>query len=215
MIGSVLTLVSVGLLTGGGALLWAGQTQRQDGYLTSSTTTYSTRGYALVTKSIGLHSGSGNWAGSVVGKVRIRITAPGTARPVFLGIAPAAAAARYLSGVAYTTVTGFGGNTRTTSSHPGTATPAAPQQARIWAVQVSGPGTQALTWTARDGDWMVVAMNRDAAPGLTIRADVGVTLPALPWIVAGLLAGGVLLAAGGVLLIVLPVRRASAHPART
>ena len=215
MIGSVLTLVSVGLLTGGGALLWAGQTQRQDGYLTSATTTYSTRGYALVTKSIGLHSGSGNWAGSVVGKVRIRITAPGTARPVFLGIAPAAAAARYLSGVAYTTVTGFGGNTRTTSSHPGTATPAAPQQARIWAVQVSGPGTQALTWTARDGDWMVVAMNRDAAPGLTVRADVGVTLPALPWIVAGLLAGGVLLAAGGVLLIVLPVRRASAHPAQT
>ena len=215
VIGSVLTLVSVGLLTGGGALLWAGQTQRQDGYLTSATTTYSTRGYALVTKSIGLHSGSGNWAGSVVGKVRIRITAPGTARPVFLGIAPAAAAARYLSGVAYTTVTGFGGNTRTASSHLGTATPAAPLQARIWAAQVSGPGTQALTWTARDGDWMVVAMNRDAAPGLTVRADVGATLPALPWIVTGLLAGGVLLAAGGVLLIVLPVRRASAHPART
>lgn len=215
MIGSVLTLVSIGLLTGGAGLLWAGQTQRQDGYLTSATTTYSTRGYALATKSIGLHSGSWDWVGSVVGKMRIRITAPGTAKPVFLGIAPASAATRYLSGVAYTTVTGFGGNTGTTSSHPGTATPAAPQQATIWAAQVAGSGRQTLTWTARNGDWMVVVMNRDAAPGLTVRADIGATIPALPWIVAGLLAGGVLLAAGGVLLIVLPVRRASAHPART
>ena len=163
---------------------------------------------------MGLDSGSWDWVGSVVGKVRIRITAPGPAKPVFLGIAPASAATRYLSAVAYTTVTGLGGNTSATSSHPGTAPPAAPRQARIWAAQVAGTGTQTLTWTARDGDWMVVVMNRDAAPGLTVRADVGVTLPALPWIVAGLLAGGVLLAAGGALLIVLPVRRASVHPAR-
>ncbi|HEX9358481.1 MAG TPA: hypothetical protein VF933_32305 [Streptosporangiaceae bacterium] len=59
---------------------------------------------------------------------------------------------------------------------------------------------------------MVVVMNRDGAPGLTVRADAGVTVPALPWIAAGLLAGGVLFAAGGVLLIVLPARRASARP---
>jgi hypothetical protein len=50
---------------------------------------------------------------------------------------------------------------------------------------------------------------------LTVRAGAGATIPALPRIAAGLLAGGVLLAAGGVLLIVLPVRRASAHPAQT
>ncbi len=46
---------------------------------------------------------------------------------------------------------------------------------------------------------------------LTVRADIGATVPALPWIAAGLLAGGVLLAAGGVLLIVLPACRASAR----
>ena len=191
-------------------MLWA-QTQRQDGYLTSAPRTYSTHGYALATESIRLHAGGWDWVGQVLGKVRIRVTWPGTAKPLFLGIAPTAAATGYLSGVPYTTVTDLGAS-NATISHLGTATPRAPQLARIWSAQVSGPGTQALTWTAREGDWMVVVMNRDGGPGLTVRADAGVTVPALPWIAAGLLAGGVLLAAGGVLLIVLPVHRASARP---
>jgi uncharacterized protein DUF4389 len=209
--GSVLALVSLGFLTGGGALLWADQTQRQDGYLTSSATTYSTRGYALTSESIGLHTEGWNWASSVAGKVRIHVTAPGSSRPLFLGIAPTAAAARYLANVPYATVTSFGDNTGTTTSHLGTGRPATPPQAaRIWSAQVSGTGTQTLTWTPRDGDWTVVAMNADAAPGLTARAGVGATLPALTWIAVGLLAAGVLLAVGGALLIVLPIRRAQA-----
>ncbi len=212
--GSVLALLSLGLLAGGGALFWAGQTQRQGGYLTSATSTYSTGGYALTTESIGLHSGSGDWAGSLIGKVRIRVSTPGTARPVFVGIAPAGAVTRYLSGVPYTTVTSYGGNSQVTTSHQGSASPAAPQAAGIWAAQAAGTGPQTLTWTARDGDWVLVVMNRDGARGLTVRADAGATFPALPWVAAGLLAGGVLLAAGGVLLIVLPARRASARPAQ-
>jgi Domain of unknown function (DUF4389) len=208
--GSVLALAAAGLLAGGAGLLWA-QTQRQDGYLTSAPRTYSTHGYALATESISLHAGGWDWVGQVLGTVRIRVTGEGTAKPLFVGIAPATAATHYLSGVPYTTVTDLGANTAAVS-HPGTAAPHAPQLARIWSAQASGPGTQALTWTAREGDWMVVVMNRGGAPGLTVRADAGVTVPALPWITAGLLAGGVLLAAGGVLLIVLPVHRASQRP---
>lgn len=53
-----------------------------------------------------------------------------------------------------------------------------------------------------------------ASPGLALRADIGATLPGLPWLAAGALAVGVLLAASGVLLIVIPVRRVrSARPA--
>lgn len=207
--GSVLALAATGLLTGGAGLVWAGQTQRQDGYLTSGTTTYTTQGYALATDSFGLHAGRWDWLSSVVGKARVRISVPSTARPVFVGIAPASAATRFLAGTAYTTVTGIGDSTHYTS-HPGTARPAAPQQAGIWAAQVSGTGPQALTWIPRDGDWMIVVMNRDATPGLTVLASAGATVPALPWIAAGLLGAGILLAVGGVLLIVLAVRRASA-----
>ena len=139
----------------------------------------------------------------------MNINAPGTARPVFVGIAPAAAATRFLAGTSYTTVTGIGDSTHYTS-HLGTDKPTTPQQAGIWAAQVSGTGPQTLTWTPRDGNWMIVVMNRDATPSLTVRASAGATVPALPWIAAGLLGGGVLLAVGGVLLIVLAVRRTSA-----
>ena len=41
-------------------------------------------------------------------------------------------------------------------------------------------------------------------------ADAGATVPVLPWIAGGLLAVGALALIGGVLLIVIPVRRASA-----
>ncbi|MGH3399354.1 MAG: hypothetical protein ACRDPO_32170 [Streptosporangiaceae bacterium] len=109
-------------------------------------------------------------------------------------------------------MTGPGGGPTATNSHPGTGTPALPQTARIWTAQASGTSTQTLTSTARSGHWMIVVMNRDAAPGLTVRADAGATIPALPWIAAGLLATGVLLAAGAVLLIVVPARRARASP---
>jgi len=207
--GSVLALIATGLLTGGAGLVWAGQTQRQDGYLTSDTATYATRGYALATDSIDLPAGPWDWLSSVVGTVRVNVSMPGTARPVFMGIAPASAATRYLAGTPYTTVTGIGDTTSYTS-HPGTARPAAPQQAGIWAAQVSGTGPQALTWTPRQGNWMIVVMNRAATPGLTVQVSAGATVPALPWIAAGLIGGGVLLAIGGVLLIVLAVRRASA-----
>jgi uncharacterized protein DUF4389 len=208
VIGSVLVLASAGLLTAGAGLLWA-DTNRDGGYLTSATNTYSTSGHALATESVGLNSGGWDWLGSVVGNVRIRATMPGTGKPLFVGIAPASAATRYLSGSAYTTVTGLGDTPSSTISHLGTATPTAPQQAGIWTAHVSGPGTQVLTWTPRSGNWMIVVMNPDASAGLTVRGDIGATVPALPWIEAGLLAGGVLLAVGGVLLIVLPVRRAS------
>ena len=207
--GSVLALAATGLLTGGAGLVWAGQTHRQDGFLTSGTTTYTTQGYALTTESFGLHAGRWDWLSSMVGKARVHIGAPGTARPVFVGIAPASAATRYLAGTAYTTVTGIGDSTDYTS-HPGTGRPTAPQQAGIWAAQVSGTGPQTLTWTPRDGDWMIVVMNRDATPGLTVQASAGATVPALPWIAAGLIGGGLLLAGGGVLLIALAVRRPSA-----
>ena len=42
-----------------------------------------------------------------------------------------------------------------------------------------------------------------------MQVNVAATLPALPWIATGLLIGGILFLVGGILLIVIPVRRAS------
>ena len=83
-------------------------------------------------------------------------------------------------------------------------------QAGIWTAQAAGPGTQTLTWAARSGDWMVVAMNADGSRPVSLQVNVAATLPALPWIAAGLLIGGVIFLIGGVLLIAIPLRRVSA-----
>ena len=55
---------------------------------------------------------------------------------------------------------------------------------------------------------MAVAMNADGARPVAVRINVAATLPSLPWIATGLLAGGLLLAAG-IILIVIPARRAA------
>jgi len=84
-----------------------------------------------------------------------------------------------------------------------------PGRAGIWTAQAAGPGTQTLSWAVRGGDWMVVAMNADGSRPVSKRVNVAATMPALPWIAIGLLIGGVIFLIGGVLLIVVPLRRAS------
>ena len=86
------------------------------------------------------------------------------------------------------------------------------QRDQRWTAHAAGPGTQTLTWAVRSGDWMLVAMNADGSRPVNMQVNVAAPLPALPWIAIGLLIGGIIFLAGGILLIVIPVRRAC--PAR-
>ena len=97
-------LCSVGLLGGSGVALWA-QTNRHGGYADLGTATYSVPGYAIASDTIGLHLATGA-VSDLIGTVRIQVTQDSGTAPVFIGIAPADAAARYLAGVDYATVRG-------------------------------------------------------------------------------------------------------------
>jgi uncharacterized protein DUF4389 len=209
VIGAVLVLCSLGLFSGSGVALWA-QTNRHGGYADIATATYSVPGYAIASEQIGLHLATGV-ASDLIGTVRIRVTPVSGTGPAFIGIAPAGAAARYLAGVDYATVRGATGDHGTYTEHAGSAPAVPPGQAGIWTAQAAGPGTQALTWTVRSGDWMVVAMNADGSRPVSLQVNVAATLPALPWIAAGLLIGGIIFLAGGSLLIAVPLRLASRH----
>jgi hypothetical protein len=197
--GSVLLLVSLAFIAGGGTLVWADAEQVHSGYVTTSTATYATRGYALASDSIGLHG-----LGLFVDRIRIRITSSGPSRPLFAGIAATGDVERYLGDVDYTTVDGHG-----VTDHPGTGVPAAPAAALPWAARAQGTGTLTLTWAVRDGDWTVVVMNTDARPGLSVRADAGISALALPWLAGELLAAGLLTGVAAGVLIVVPVRLAA------
>jgi hypothetical protein len=207
--GAVLVFCSLGLFSGSGVALWA-QTSRHGGYADIATATYNAPGYAIASEQIGLHLATGA-AADLIGTVRIRVTPADGTGPAFIGIAPASAAARYLAGVDYATVRGAAGDHGTYTEHAGSAPAVPPRQAGIWTAHASGPGTQALTWAVRSGDWMVVAMNADGSRPVAMRVNVAATLPALPWIAAGLLTGGIIFLAGGILLIAIPLRRASRH----
>jgi Domain of unknown function (DUF4389) len=168
---------------------------------------------------LGYHDGG--WAGSgligilaviaavvlLIGTVRIQVAQASGTAPAFIGVAPAGAAARYLAGVDYATVRGAAGDHGTYTEHAGSAPAVPPGRAGIWTAHAAGSSPQTLTWAVRSGDWMVVAMNADGSGPVAMRVNVGATLPALPWIAVGLLVGGSLFLAGGVLLIVVPLRR--------
>jgi len=202
--GSILALISLGLLAGGAAVMWADHSQRQNGYLTSATATYSASGYALASDTVALHGWQG-WLAAFTGDVRIRVTATDPGKPIFVAIAPASAARSYLSGVAHTSITSLG-NRASTITYPGAAPALRPAAAAIWTTQATGPGTQAVVWTVHDGDWMAVAMNPDGSAGVSVRADIGAEFPALTVLALELLVTGVLLAVPAVSLILVPVR---------
>jgi len=214
-IGALIALCSLGLLGAGGVALWASTTQRHGGEIDLGTWSYRSAGYAVTSDTAGLYGATSGWPGprSLLGTVRIRVTSPGQG-PVFAGIAPAAAAGRYLAGVGYDTVRGITHYHPVYTGHTGGAPAAMPARAGIWAARAAGPGTQTLTWPARPGRWTAVVMNADGSRPVTVRVSVAAALPSLPWVATGLLAGGVLVLAAGIALVVVPARRAAGAPRR-
>jgi hypothetical protein len=206
VVGSLLGLTSFGLFAGGGVLLWA-DNNRDGGYVTTSTVHHHSDGYAITSDriSLGDRAVDWGWPEHALGTVRIRVTGTGAA-PVFVGIAPAAAAEQYLAGVAHNQLSNPGRRDGTFLT--GGAPSVAPTASSIWVAQATGTGTPTVTWKAASGDWTIVVMNADGSRPVDVTADVGATLPALGWIVAGLFIGGGVLLLISLALVIVPVRRA-------
>jgi hypothetical protein len=202
--GSLLALMTIGFLAGGGFLMWADQTQRDaSGYLTSGTGNLSAPSYAIATSSVDLNFSGRAWPvdQNALGKVRITAASASPAG-VFIGIAPRADALRYLNGVAYDGLSDlqFLPYRVTYTPHDGGA-PAVPTAQTFWQAQASGGGTQTLTWTVAPGQWIVVLMNADGSQGIASDVSIGATAPFLFALALGLLiAGGVALVVAVVLL---------------
>jgi hypothetical protein len=105
VVGGIGVLFGLALLAGGGFLLWADRTQREDGYLTTPTERFATSTYALTRTRLEVDTEGPGWLlnDSWFGKVRIRGESPG-AKMLFIGIGPEAAVASYLGSVAHASV---------------------------------------------------------------------------------------------------------------
>ena len=103
VVGSILALMTLGLLSAGGFLMWVDRTHRDaSGYVTSDTGSLSVPSYAIASSNIDLNFSGREWPLNQGALGTVRITATGAAPAgVFIGIAPRSAALGYLNGVAY------------------------------------------------------------------------------------------------------------------
>ena len=152
---------------------------------------------------------------TVFGNVRLHITATpsGTGQKIFIGIGPAAAVNRYLSGVSHdvatdVTLTPFH---LTLARHPGAARPAPPGSQSFWIADASG-NRATLSWTVTDGSYRIVAMNANGAAAVRFNTQLGLTIPHMFAIGTGLLTGGIVVILLGGLLLVLGIRAQPRHP---
>src|SRR5512132_3539904 len=216
VLGSIGALFGLALLAGGGFVLWADRTQREDGYLTTPTERFATPTYALTRTRLEVDTDGAGWVlnDSWFGKVRIRGESAG-GKTLFMGIGPEAAVAKYLGPVAHANVEEIDFDPFRVTYLPVTGgTPQGPPtEQRFWAASASGVGTQTLTWKVRDGDWSIVLMNADGSRGVAADIDLGAKLSFLLWVALGLLVGGVLVVGGSTALVVLAARTRQPPPA--
>ena len=209
VLGSIGVLFGLAVLAGGGFLLWADRTQREDGYLTTPTERFATPTYALTRSRLEVDTEGAKWVLNEdwFGKIRTRGESTDE-KTLFIGIGPQADVARYLGTVAHANVqdVDFDPFRATYLPIAGGAPQGPPTEQGFWAASASGVGTQTLTWKVRDGDWSVVLMNADGSRGVDADVDLGAKLSFLLWVAIGLLIGGVLVVGGSTALVVLAAR---------
>jgi hypothetical protein len=208
VLGLLLLLLAVGLMAGGGRLLWADRADRTDGYLLSDEETLSSPGHALVSERIDLSTGA-DWVplSAALGSVRLEATGTDPGRETFVGIAPLGDATAYLGGVERTVIDDLGIDSPALRDLPGGEPSGPPADQDFWTALSFGAGTQELTWVPAEGDWMLVVMNADGSAGISVESRIGATFPALDGLAWGLLVVGLVFLVIGALLLALVARR--------
>ena len=215
IIGALMALMAFGMLAGGGVLLWADQTQRNDaGLITTPDQDFTTSTSALVAEDIDIRGDGPDffYPSRILGQAEITVDPVGS-EEVFIGVARARQVDTYLQGVAYGEIHDIFSDRVT--NHRGSEAATPPGEASFWAHSTSGTGPQTLRWDAEDGLWSVVVMNADGASGLDVSAEAGVEIPQLTWIALGLLIVGVAMGAIGIVLIIAANRTASRRGSAT
>jgi hypothetical protein len=215
VLGCIGVLFGLAVMAGGGFLLWADRTQRNDGYLTTPTERFATPTYALTRTRLEVDTKDEGWVlnESWFGKIRIRGESTDS-KTLFIGIGPQAEVARYLGAVGHANVQDidFDPFRATYLAVSGGAPQEPPTQQSFWAASASGVGTQTLTWKVREGDWSVVLMNADGSRGVAADVDLGAKLSFLLWVAIGLLIGGAFVVGGSAALVALSARRPPPAP---
>jgi len=207
VLGTLLAMLGLGLLAGAGFTGWANYQQRDGGYFTTPSERYTADSYALTSPRLDVMTEVGPGGvdpAAMAGSVMLRGSTADSAQQIFIGIAPQADVAAYLSGVKHSELT----EVRFSPFHAeyrdisGTKPPARPADQKFWTASATGAGSQELKWDLRSGNWAVVIMNADASSPVSVDLRGGARSDLLWPVFLGLLIGGIVLLAIGVPLIV-------------
>ena len=216
VVGVMVGLLSLGMLTLGGVLLWAESKKDDQGYISTDTQRFHTSTSAIATENIDLDHAGPNWLTSSdhYGDIRLEV-APRTDKPVFVGIARTKDVSSYLRQTSHATLTDvdFDPFKATYRTEPGAGRPAAPTGKRIWAASSHGTGTQTLTWDVKHGDWSIVVMNADGSRGVDTGVSAGADFPILAALAWGSVGTGLVLLGVASLLIVVGTTSQRRSPA--
>jgi hypothetical protein len=213
--GSLMAVIGLLLLLGGLALVAAHAFARDDdGYYTTDTERLETASYAIATEEIDLGTDVDAAPDDLLGTVRVRSESV-SASPTFVAIGPTSDVGAYLSGVGYAEVTDFADGDPVYEDHPGDAPTGPPGDEDFWVAESEGPGERTVTWDVESGNWSIVVMNAGAERGVAVDADIGVKIGWLIWAGLGLTILGLVVGGGGLALILVFGRRATASQDRS
>ena len=218
VVGAILALIGFVLLAGSGAGTLAYATQRSDGYFQTGTVRLASATYAVTSDRVDLQSepGDADWIieRGALGSVRLTIDPGRSGTPIFAGIARSADVATYLDGVSHDVIRDFelSPDRVLYRQVPGETTPTPPGEQTFWVAQVTADQASQLTWEVESGEWTVVVMNADASRGVEVDARLGIKVDWLLPALIGLIALGLVLLAGGTVLIILASRGQARPP---
>ena len=135
----------------------------------------------------------------IIGDIKVTANAV-VGASVFVGVAPAADVANYLSGVQHSVLVDLprGDGLSAVPEYrevSGGAPSMTPADAPFWVARSMGTGIQPVVRTMEPGEWAVVVMNADARSQVNADVAVGATFPGLGLVV------GILLTIAAVLLV--------------
>ncbi|MDX6583893.1 MAG: hypothetical protein QOI10_3077 [Solirubrobacterales bacterium] len=205
---SIGALIGMALLFGGLALIAVHAFARDDdGFYTSDAEQLHSAGYALTTDELNLDFVD-DLPDDLLGTLRVRAESTG-ARPLFIGIGPTADVQRYLGRVAHSQLTDWRHHRAVFTEIAGGPPGSPPGAQRFWVARSHGFGERQIDWDPEAGVWTAVAMNASGARDVAVAAKIGAKVDWLIWLGVGFTALGLVLSAGGAILILVIGRRAS------
>jgi hypothetical protein len=150
---------------------------------------------------------------SLLGQPRLRLSVHTGGAPVFIGVGRARDVDAYLARADIDHVDDIDGDPfhLDVSHRPGGTVPVPPGSESFWVARASGTDPS-LDWRVRNGNYRVVLMSAAGHAGVGVQARATVEIPHLyPFAVGALIAGGVAVALGG-MLVVIGLRRTREVP---